>query len=93
MHGPHQRGRLDGSQTTKENRRMKLNEGNKGLTVALNMFPFEETIVDAELARQYFRGQLVNVDTKENKKFRNAGDLLKILSKWQGAKFKELKAA
>ena len=57
------------------------------------MFPFPEDMTDTETARQWFKGQLKHADTKEIIHFRDAGEMLSILHKWQHAKFKEVKSA
>ena len=70
-----------------------LKSGNKGLTVALNLFPLEP--MDefyARSAKLWMVGQVENVDTGQVEKFNDAGKLISILGKWNAEKFQERKA-
>ncbi len=73
--------------------KITMKSGNKGLTVALNFFPlvpFDE--FDSVMARLWMKGQVTNADTKQVKKFNDAGELVTILGKWNAEKFRERKA-
>jgi len=75
------------------NQTMTIKSGNKGLTIALNLFPLtplEE--FDSRAARLWIMGQVRNVDTNEVKKFNDAGQLISILGKWNAQKFQERRA-
>ena len=72
---------------------MKMRSDNKGLTVKINLWsmaPYKKDF-DAESARLWIKGQVTNADTKEAKKFNDAGELISILGKWNTVKLKSLK--
>jgi len=73
---------------------MKLKSDNKGLTVAINFWSLEKYVedFDSQMARLWVKGTVTNADGRESKKFNDAGDLIKILGKWNAAKFRQLKA-
>ncbi len=66
---------------------------NKGLTAKINFWALEKYVDDfnAEKARLWIKGEIVNAETKEKKKFNDAGELITILGKWNVAKFKQLR--
>jgi len=72
-----------------------MREGNKGLTVKLNLWALDEDVYpdfDSEKARLWIKGQITHADPPhESKKFNDAGELLTILGKWNAEKFRELK--
>ena len=72
---------------------LSMRSGNKGLTVKLNLWSINECLddFDAQMARLWMRGQVTNADTREVKKFNDAGELVSILGKWNASKFQELK--
>ena len=72
---------------------MKMRAGNKGLTVKVNLWALEayKDQFDSEMARLWMKGQVTHADTKEIKKFNDAGELVSILGKWNAAKLRELK--
>ena len=67
-----------------------IKSGNRGLTVALNLFPLEplENFYSRS-ARLWMMGQVRNVDTGDVKKFNDAGQLISILGKWNSEKYKD----
>lgn len=69
-----------------------MRAGNKGLTVKVNLWALEtyKDQFDSEMARLWIKGQLQNADTKETKKFNDAGELISILGKWNSTKLREL---
>ena len=69
--------------------------GNKGLTAKINFWALEKYLdnFNSEMAGLWIKGELTNAETKERKKFSNAGELISILGKWNVAKFKELRKA
>jgi hypothetical protein len=69
-----------------------LRAGNKGLTVALNLFPMEKYLEEFDV-ESAMKGQVINVGTDEKKMFNNSAQLISILGKWNADKFRELKAA
>ena len=72
---------------------VKMRVGNKGLTVKVNFWAMDEykDQLTSNDARLWMRGVITHADTAEEKHFHDAGELLTILSKWNVAKFKELK--
>jgi len=68
-----------------------LRAGNKGLTVALNLFPMEKYLEEFNV-ESAMKGQVINVGTDEKKIFNNSVQLISILGKWNADKFRELKA-
>jgi len=66
---------------------------NKGLTVKVNLWALEKYLdhFDSRKARLWIRGQVMNAQTREVKKFNDAGELILILGKWNSEKFRELK--
>ncbi len=57
------------------------------------MFPFDESVTNGEIARQWFKGQLKHADTKEIVHFRDVGEMLAIIHKWQHSQYKKVKKA
>ncbi len=72
---------------------VKMREGNKGLTVKVNLWAMDayKDKLNSNDARRWMQGVITNADTKQEKHFHDAGELLTILSKWNVVKFKELK--
>ena len=72
---------------------MRMREDNKGLTVKINLWSMEKNLgdFDPKRARLWIRGLVTRADKKERKFFRDAGELISILGKWNAAKLKELK--
>jgi len=70
-----------------------MRTGNKGLTVRLNLWALEKYLdkFDAESARLWIKGQVTHADTREAKKFNDAGELISILGKWNAQKLRELR--
>jgi hypothetical protein len=69
-----------------------MRSDNKGLTVKINLWALGEYLsnFDAQKARLWISGQMVNAETKERKMFHDAGELISGLGKWNTAKFKQL---
>ena len=63
---------------------------NKGLTVAINLFP-GRNVPNAKTARLWIRGKATNVETKQVKIFNEPGTLLKTIGNWNAAKYKQRK--
>jgi hypothetical protein len=76
------------------NKNITMRADNKGLTVAINFWSMEKELdqFSADRAKHRIKGQAKNVGTGETKKFNTAGELLCLLSKWNVAQFKKLKA-
>lgn len=74
-------------------KQVSMRDDNTGLTVKINLWSLKTYIDDHEAlsASLWIRGQVTHAETREAKKFQNPGELLSILSKWNTAKFKELK--
>jgi hypothetical protein len=72
---------------------LKMRKNNKGLTVRVNLWSLEKYLGDfnAQKARLWVVGEVTNAETDEKKKFNDAGELISILSKWNVAKFKQLR--
>ena len=72
---------------------IKMKPGNKGLTVKVNLWSLDKYKgdLDAGDARLWLKGQVTHADTRESKKFNDAGELVTFLGKWNVAKLKELK--
>ena len=72
---------------------LTMRSGNKGLTVKINLWALDayKDQFDSEAARLWIKGQVTHADTKETKKFNDAGELLTILGKWNAAKLRSLK--
>lgn len=70
-----------------------MRSGNKGLTAKVNLWSMEKRLneTDSETARLSIKGQLTNAETREIKKFNDAGELITILGKWNVQKLKALK--
>ncbi len=66
---------------------------NKGLTVRINLFSLEPYLenFDSEKARLWMKGQATNQQTKEQKFFNDAGELVSILGKWNAAQYRKLR--
>lgn len=71
---------------------MTMRPGNKGLTVAINLWPSKKDF-NAERARLRIKGQATNAHTRKVAKFNDAGELISILGKWNVEKLKQIKAA
>lgn len=71
-----------------------MRRDNKGLTVRVNLWALEKYMdnFNSAMARLWITGEVTNAETKARKKFGDAGELISILSKWNVAKFKQLKA-
>lgn len=73
-------------------RDVSMRSGNRGLTVKVNLWPLDGYEgFDSESARLWMKGSVTNADTKEEKKFNDAGELITILGKWNSAKLRELR--
>jgi len=72
---------------------LKMREDNKGLTVKVNLWSLEKYLgdFDSQKSRLWVVGEITNAETKEKKKFNDAGELISILGKWNVAKFKQLR--
>ena len=72
---------------------LSMRENNKGLTTKINLWALEKYVGDfnSEKARLWIKGEVTNAETKEKKKFNDAGELISILGKWNVAKFKQLR--
>jgi hypothetical protein len=72
---------------------ISMRENNKGLTARINLWALEKYVDDfkAEKARLWIKGEVTNAETKERKKFNDAGELISILGKWNVDKFKQLR--
>ena len=72
-----------------------MRAGNKGLTVKVNLWALDtySEEFDSERARLWIKGQVTHADTRETKKFNDAGELITILGKWNAAKLRDHKAA
>jgi hypothetical protein len=70
-----------------------MRAGNKGLTVKINLWALEKYLdgFDPESARLWIKGEITHADTRERKKFNDAGELISILGKWNASKFKQLR--
>jgi hypothetical protein len=66
---------------------------NKGLTVKINLWPVSRDLaeVSAERARLWIKGQVTNIESKQVKKFNDAGELITVLGKWNVKKVQSLK--
>jgi len=72
---------------------LTMRSNNKGLTARINFWSLEKYVDDfnAEKARLWIKGEIVNAETKEKKKFNDAGELITILGKWNVEKLKQLR--
>jgi hypothetical protein len=72
---------------------LSMRGDNAGLTVKVNLWALEkyQDNFDTEMARLWIKGSVTNAETKEEKKFNDAGELISILGKWNVAKFKQLR--
>lgn len=72
---------------------LSMRETNNGLTVKINLWALEKYVdsFNSEKARLWVKGEITNAETKEKKKFNDAGELITILGKWNVAKFKQLR--
>ena len=70
-----------------------MRESNTGLTVKINLWALAKYLdnFNSERARLWIKGQVMNAETKQVKKFNDAGELISILGKWNTAKFKQLR--
>lgn len=68
---------------------------NKGLTVKINFWSLDKYKdgFDSTRARHHIKGQALNANTGKFRFFRDAGQLLTILSDWQSLQVKKLKRA
>jgi hypothetical protein len=75
------------------NKGLSMRGDNKGLTVKVNFWALEkyQEHFNAEMARLWVKGEVTNAETKEDKKFNDAGELITILGKWNVAKFKQIR--
>ena len=66
-----------------------------GLTARITLFSLEHYTgtLDAKAARLWFRGQVVNEETKERVMFNDAGELLTSFGRWNSKRFQELRKA
>lgn len=73
---------------------LSMRSDNTGVTVRVNLFSMKTYLeeFDSESARLYIKGDVTNAETKESKKFNDAGELISILGKWNAAKFRQLRA-
>jgi hypothetical protein len=78
----------------REDNSVSMRRNNKGLTVRVNLWALEKYMdsFNSTMARLWITGEVTNAETKERKKFSDPGELVSILSKWNVAKFKQLKA-
>jgi hypothetical protein len=72
---------------------LSMRGDNKGVTGRINLWALEQYLTDfnPEKARLWIKGEVTNAETKERKKFNDAGELISILGKWNVAKFKQLR--
>ena len=63
----------------------------KGLKVTVNLFALDPKTFDAESARLWIKGSVTNEDTKEQKIFNDAGQLITFLGKWSRDKLASLR--
>lgn len=72
---------------------LTMHGDNKGLTARINFWALEKYQDDfnPEMARLWIKGEVTNAETKERRKFNDAGELISILGKWNVAKFKQLR--
>jgi len=65
----------------------------KGLKVTVNLFSLERWKADftAEGARLWIKGTVTNAESKEQKLFNDAGELITILGRWNRDKLASLK--
>jgi hypothetical protein len=72
---------------------MSMRETNKGVTAKINLWALEKYVdsFNAEKARLWIKGEVTNAETKERRKFNDAGELISILGKWNVAKLKQLR--
>lgn len=68
-------------------------EETKGLKVTVNLYSLERWKADftAEAARLWIMGTVTNADTKTQKHFNDAGELITILGRWNRDKLASLK--
>lgn len=78
-----------------KDKKVTMKTGNKGLTVKINLFSINKHLdwFDWQAARLWMRGIVTNADTHKTRTFNDAGELISILGKWNGEKYKKLKAA
>lgn len=72
---------------------LTMRSTNNGLTVKINLWALEKYVPDfnPEMARLWIKGQVTNAETRDVKKFNDAGELISILGKWNNTKFKQLR--
>ena len=72
---------------------LSMRSTNKGLTARINFWALEKYVDDfnAEKARLWIKGEITNAETKNKKKFNDAGELITILGKWNVEKLKKLR--
>ena len=73
-------------------RTVEMRPGNKGLTVKVNLFALPLKF-SSEAARLGIKGQVTSWDTKEERFFQDAGQLLSILGEWNRKKLKQRQKA